>query len=110
MGLWQNLVAGYEDNPELWKSFPLSTTTIAWKSNSFAVILLKEDGSFIKSWKLPMSPALEIMAPGTQGSLGRTSTAIRPHALFDSRSYVFPPKSLVGSMNINQEQNNASPK
>ena len=105
MGLWQNLVAGYDENPELWKMYPLSSTTIAWKSNSFAVIILKSDGSFIKSWQLPKSPALEIMAPGTQGSLGRTSTAIRPHALFDSRSYVFPSKSIAGTMKASRKFN-----
>lgn len=109
MGLWQLLAAGYDANPELWNSYPLSTTTIAWKSNSFAVILLRSDGSFVKSWMLPKSPVQEIMAPGTQGSLGRTSTAIRPHALFDSRAYVFPSKATNRSHTSVHGQNDASP-
>ena len=92
MGLWQNLVVGYDENPELWKFYPLSATKVTNKSNEIAVILISAKGLFINSRMIPKKadPAQEFLIPVSQMSMSRTSTAIRPHPLFDQRRYVLP--------------------
>lgn len=92
MGLWQNLVAGYDENPELWKTFPVSSTTVTNNSNALVIILLSTGGQFVRSWMIPpkTNPIQEFLIPVSQESMSRTSSAIRPHPLFDQREYVFP--------------------
>lgn len=109
MGLWQNLVAGYDENHEQLSNvaqgglYPLSSTTISNNKTteySFLVIVtLDERGHFIRSEKVESPnpkrniPLRYFPIPVTQESLSRTS-GIAPHPLFDQRAYVFP--SLSG--------------
>ena len=105
MGLWQNLVAGYDENHEQLSNvaqgglYPLSSTTISNNKTteySFLVIVtLDERGHFIRSEKVESPnpkrniPLRYFPIPVTQESLSRTS-GIAPHPLFDQRAYVFP--------------------
>lgn len=102
MGLWQNLVAGYDENHEQLSNvaqgglYPLSSTTISNQSDMLAVIVLDKDGRFIRSETIPkrndrIGIGLEtIPIPVTQESLSRASTNYAAHLLFDQREYVFP--------------------
>lgn len=105
MGLWQNLVAGYDENREQLSNvahgglYPLSSTTISNNKTaeySFLVIVtLDKQGRFIRAEKVESSnpkrniPLRYFPIPVTQESLSRTS-GIAPHPLFDQRAYVFP--------------------
>lgn len=100
MGLWQNLVAGYNENPELsfidkGGLYPLSSTTISNQSEILVIITLNRNGKFVKTEIVPKRNDKQGISlktfpiPVTQESLSR-SRAIAPHPLFDQREYVFP--------------------
>ena len=101
MGLWQNLVAGYDENPELsyvdkGGLFPLSSTNISNQSEALVIVTLNSDGDFIGAETFPKrndkkGNTLKIFAiPVTQKSLSRAGSVIAPHPLFDQLEYVFP--------------------
>lgn len=101
MGLWQNLVAGYDENADQLSNvsqgglYPLSSTTISNQSEMSAVIVLDKDGHFIRSESIPARNdrkgifLVNIPVPVTQESLNRTNKPF-PHPVFDQREYVFP--------------------
>ncbi len=101
MGLWQNLVAGYDENAEQLSNvaagglYPLSSTTISNQTEMLAVIVLDKDGRFIRSESIPSRNdkkgvfLVNIPIPVTQESLNRTKKPF-PHPVFDQREYVFP--------------------
>ncbi len=100
MGLWQNLVAGYDENPELSSVdkggvYPLSSTTISNQSEALVIVTLNSMGDFIRSDIQPkrndkQGIGLKVFPiPVTQESLSR-ARASSPHPLFDQREYVFP--------------------
>ena len=100
MGLWQNLVAGYDENPELSSVdkggvYPLSSTTISNQSEALVIVTLNSSGDFIRSDIQPkrndrQGVGLKVFPiPVTQESLSR-ARASSPHPLFDQREYVFP--------------------
>lgn len=100
MGIWQNLVEGYNLNPELSRVdvgglFPLSSTTISNQTEPIVVISLDENGGFIRSEIIPKRndkkeiPYRVFAIPVTQESLNRTRESY-PHPIFDQREYVFP--------------------
>jgi len=101
MGLWQNLIAGYDENHEQLSNvaqdglYPLSSTTVSNQSDMLAVVVLDKDGRFIRSETIPKRNdrhgiGLEtIPIPVTQESLSRASQSYA-HPVFDQREYVFP--------------------
>ena len=101
MGLWQNLVAGYDENADQLSDvtsggfYPLSSTTISNQTEMLAVIVLSHDGRFIRKETIPKRNdkrgiGLEtIPIPVTQESLGRARQS-NAHPVFDQREYVFP--------------------
>lgn len=101
MGLWHNLVAGYDANHEQLARvdagglYPLSATTISNQSEPIAVVTLDANGIFTGSELLPKRndkkgiPRIDIAIPVTQESLNRTRESY-PNPLFDQREYVFP--------------------
>ena len=101
MGLWQNLVAGYDENREQLSNvaqgglYPLSSTTVSNQSDMLAVVVLDKDGRFIRSETIPKRNdrhgiGLEtIPIPVTQESLSRARQSYA-HPIFDQREYVFP--------------------
>ena len=100
MGLWQNLVDGYDRNPELARvdvggMFPLSSTTISNQTDPIVVISLNADGSFMDKEMIPKRnnknniPRMDFPIPVTQESLNRTRESY-PNPIFDQREYVFP--------------------
>lgn len=104
MGLWQNLVAGYDANHELGRVdagglYPLSSTTITNNSQSLlalVVISLDSNGHYLghESILKPNKdrPLRIFPIPVSQESLNRTNSKkdIAPHPIFDYREYVFP--------------------
>ena len=106
MGLWQNLVAGYDENPELscvdkGGLYPLSSTTISNQSGFLVIIMLDKNGIPVGDdgkpcWEIVperndrRGVALRTFPiPVTQESLSRARES-HPHPLFDQREYVFP--------------------
>lgn len=101
MGLWQNLIAGYDENHEQLSNvaqdglYPLSSTTVSNQSDMLAVVVLDKDGRFIRSETIPKRNdrhgiGLEtIPIPVTQESLSRARQSYA-HPVFDQREYVFP--------------------
>ncbi len=101
MGLWQNLVAGYDENAEQLSNvaqgglYPLSSTTISNQTEMLVVIVLDKDGRFIRKETISKRNdqrgiELEtIPIPVTQESLSRARQS-NAHPIFDQREYVFP--------------------
>ena len=101
MGLWQNLVAGYDANKALLSRvdagglYPLSSTTVSNHSEFLVVISLDADGHFKGHEIIPKRndkkgiPRQDFAIPVTQESLNRTRESY-PNPLFDQREYVFP--------------------
>ncbi|MBQ9431303.1 MAG: type I-C CRISPR-associated protein Cas8c/Csd1 [Kiritimatiellae bacterium] len=101
MGLWQNLVAGYDENSMQLSNvaaggiYPLSSTTVSNQTEMLAVIVLDENGHFIRSEMISKRNdkkgifLVSIPIPVTQESLSRARQS-NAHPVFDQREYVFP--------------------
>ena len=100
MGLWQNLVVGYDENPELsyvdkGGLYPLSSTTVSNQSDALVIVKLTSEGNFVRAEVVPKRNDRQGIGlnnfpiPVTQESLSR-ARASSPHPLFDQREYVFP--------------------
>ena len=68
MGLWQLLANGYDANPELWKLYPLSTTSVSNNSQPIVVVVLDGRGFFrrFKIIKAKTEPVQEFLLPVSQ--------------------------------------------
>lgn len=113
MGIWQNLLAGYDANPELSRVdagglYPLSSTTVSNQSEPLAVISLDGNGRFMESELLPKRNERagirrrDFAIPVTQESLNRTREAY-PNPIFDQREYVFP--SIKNGQQVETKKN-----
>lgn len=95
MGLWQNLVAGYDENRQnLLLTFPLSTTTISNNDNDIVVVILSPEGRFkdcysIKKYNKNRDEKIkEFVIPVSEKSLGRSGTSPDAHPVFDQFKYL----------------------
>lgn len=89
MGMWQSLVRGYEDNVDSLKAqeFYLGSTKKSCSSKDTVVFVLRDDGS-LKEIKKYDYEDREVSLLVSEDSESRSSTAVRPHCLFDSADYV----------------------
>lgn len=96
MGLWQNLVTGYDENRErLSAMFPLSATTISnnGKDGDIVVVVLDDKGVFKGCYIIPKynenrdEKPEEFVIPVSEKSLGRCGN-IAPHPIFDQFKYL----------------------
>ncbi|MFA5260487.1 MAG: type I-C CRISPR-associated protein Cas8c/Csd1, partial [Candidatus Omnitrophota bacterium] len=98
MGFWQNLADSYDKNADaLKKTYPLSTTSISNNGDIIAVIVIDGNGKFLRVDKIekksnptkksPGVPLVNMTAPVTEESLGRSS-GISPHPVFDQYEYL----------------------
>lgn len=125
MGLWQNLVAGYDENREsLSTTFPLSTTTISNNNNDIVVVVLDDKGEFRNCYVIPKinknrdEKPKDFVIPVSEKSLGRSGN-LETHPIFDQFKYLCGNfgefrdkdderlKSLENKKGINKDDNEA---
>ncbi|MBN1126954.1 MAG: type I-C CRISPR-associated protein Cas8c/Csd1 [Sedimentisphaerales bacterium] len=98
MGFWQHLADSYDRNADaLKKTYPLSTTSISNNTDMIAVIVIDNNGNFIRFEKMDKkssgnkkglgNPLVNITIPVTEESMGRSS-GIAPHPVFDQYEYL----------------------
>ena len=94
MSFWQNLANSYDQNVDaLKKIYPLSTTTVSNNSDMIAIIVINENGKYIRSDRIEKANRKKgldteyITFPVTEESLGRSSN-ISPHPVFDQYGYL----------------------
>jgi CRISPR-associated protein Csd1 len=99
MGFWQDLAVSYAENIDILETkFPLSTTTISNMADIIAVVVLKENGKFIRVEKIEKAekrngktdPAtvVSVTMPVTEESSARTGDCPCPHPVFDQYEYL----------------------